>query len=246
MPGTTDVLFALVFAVLWPLWNHFIDWPRHLRAVAAGDPRARTRLYRQTILEQWALAAVAIALTVIYARSATTLGITAPAGWRLWAGIALPVAYGVLAVAQIRALRGRPAASLVRTRASLEPLRPLIPQTEGEFRWFVPLSITAGICEELLFRGYLIWMLTPWFGLFGSAVASAVVFGLAHSYQGGKFGTRAFVAGFVMTGLFLVTRSIIPGIVLHALVDIVGGYVGFMVLREPPAMNDAQPIARSA
>jgi len=57
MPGTIDILFACVFAILWPAWSYFVDWPRHVRAVASGDPMARTKFFRQTIVEQWALAA---------------------------------------------------------------------------------------------------------------------------------------------------------------------------------------------
>jgi membrane protease YdiL (CAAX protease family) len=110
----------------------------------------------------------------------------------------------------------------------------------------VPLSFTAGICEEILFRGYLIWMLTPWLGLLGAAAVSAVMFGLAHGYQGGKFGPRAFYAGFVMTAFVLATGSIIPGMVLHALVDLVGGYAAYMALRDTPANDGVANAARSA
>ena len=99
-------------------------------------------------------------------------------------------------------------------------------------RLFVPLSITAGICEEWLFRGYLVWVLQPWLGLLGAAAASMVVFGLTHGYQGGKFGTRAFAAGVVMGAFALVTRSIVPGMVLHALVDLGSGYVTHLAMQE--------------
>ena len=32
-----------------------------------------------------------------------------------------------------------------------------LPRTKKDSVWFIVLSISAGICEELLFRGYLIW-----------------------------------------------------------------------------------------
>jgi hypothetical protein len=238
MPNTTDLLFAAIFAVLWPLWNHLVVWPRHLRAVAAGDPRARPRLYRSAVLEQWLLTAVAVALTGIAGREPSTLGIVLPEGWRLWVGLAAPLAYGLLALGQVRSMLVSPQA-VASVRAKVLPLRPLIPQTPGEWQSFVPLAVTAGICEELLFRGYLVWVLTPSLGLLGSAGVSLVVFGVAHSYQGPAFAVRAFFAGLVMAALALATGSVIPGMLLHALVDLAGGYAGYLALREAPAQPAA-------
>jgi membrane protease YdiL (CAAX protease family) len=233
MPGIADLSFAFVFAVLWPLWNHFVDWPRHLRAIAAGDATARTRLYRRTIVEQWALTAVAVALTVMAARPVLTLGLVLPTGWRLGLGLALPLAYALLGFSQVGTIAARPKA-LAAVRRQVLPLRPLLPHTARDWRWFAPLAVTAGICEELLFRGYLVWLLTPWLGLGGAAATSVVIFGVAHGYQGVTFGVRAFLAGIAMAALALATGSVLPGMVLHALVDLVGGRAGYLAMREEP------------
>ena len=45
----------------------------------------------------------------------------------------------------------------------------------------MPLCFTAGICEELLFRGYLVWVLKAWIGLGAAAGVIMVIFGLAHA-----------------------------------------------------------------
>ena len=243
MPGTTDLLFACLFAVVWPLWNHFVDWPRHLRAVAAGDPTARTRIYRRTVAEQWALTAVAVALALIHARSFATLGLTVPTGWRLVLGVAVPVAYLLLAMAQLRSF-SKPEA-LAKVRDGVAPLKALLPHTAAEWSEFRPLAVTAGICEELLFRGYLVWVLTPMLGLLGAAGLSVAIFGVAHGYQGVQFAARAFLAGVVMGALALATGSVLPGMLLHALVDLVGGYAGYLVMRAEPeaAVRDEAPLA---
>jgi membrane protease YdiL (CAAX protease family) len=231
MPGILDLALVVLFAALWPLHAHFVVWPRHVRAVAAGDPRARSRMYARTIVEQWLLAAAALALCLRAGRSLGALGLHAPEGWRLVVGIALPLAYAVLMALQIPAIARSPA-TRARLRGKLAALKPLLPHTAGEMRLFVPLSITAGICEEWLFRGYLVWVLMPWLGLLGAAAASMVAFGLAHGYQGGKFGMRAFAAGVVMGLIALATRSILPGMALHAFVDLGSGYVTHLAMRE--------------
>jgi membrane protease YdiL (CAAX protease family) len=235
-----DVALVILFTAAWPLAEYFWLWPRHVRAVEAGDPAARSRAYARTLLEQWALAAAVMALTLGFARPLSTLGLRLPQGWRLGLGVTLPAAYLLLIVVQGRVLAARPGA-LAGLRKKLDPLRALVPHTPGEFRLFVPLSITAGICEELLFRGYLVWVLKAWIGLGAAVGASMILFGLAHAYQGYKFGVRAFFAGVVMGALALVTGSILPGMALHALIDLGSGWVMFSAFR--PVETASRPVA---
>jgi CAAX protease family protein len=229
MPNVLDVLLVVAFAVLLPMWSHFILWPRHVRAVESGDTRARSRIYVRTLFEQWALVAAAVALTVVGRRSFDSLWLVAPVGWRAWAGYALPLAYVALVLLQGRAIVANPAV-LARLREKLRPLRALIPHTPGEYRLFVPLAVTAGICEEFLFRGYLVWVLSYWMGVMPAAIVSMVAFGLAHGYQGGKFGFRAFGVGVVLGVMALVTRSVIPGMALHAAIDLGSGWITYVAM----------------
>jgi membrane protease YdiL (CAAX protease family) len=229
MPNVLDVLLMLAFAVVVPLWTHFVIWPRHTRAVDAGDTRARSRMYVRTLIEEWVPTLAAVALFVVNRRPFTALWLTAPAGWRAWAGFSLPLAYAVLVLLQGRAIVASPK-TLAKLRTKLQPLRALIPHTPGELRLFVPLGVTAGICEEFLFRGYLVWVLTFWIGLVPAAIVSMVVFGLAHGYQGGKFGFRAFGVGVVLGVMALVTRSLLPGILLHAAIDLGSGWITFAAM----------------
>ena len=230
MPGPLDVALVILFAAVWPLVEYFVLWPRHVRAVDAGDVNARSRAYTRTLWEQWLLAAAVVALMLRAGRPLSVLLIGVPHGCRLWLGVALPVAYGVLLVQQGRAIAGSPA-TMAKLRQTLKPLRALVPHTAEEYRRFVPLCFTAGFCEELLFRGYLVWVLQHWLGLWAASGASMVSFGLAHAYQGRQFGVRAFFTGVAMGVLALATGSLLPGMVLHALVDLGGGSITYMVMR---------------
>ena len=235
MPNLFDLALALLFAVIWPLYTFFIEWPAHKRRIEAGDPEARVRLYRKTFVQEWTVTLGILALTVWFARPVlTTLGLVVPHGWRLVLGIAIPVAYSVLLKLQLPAIVNNRIIR-ARLRERIAPLAPLIPTRPAEWQWFRPLAVSAGICEEIMFRGYLVWLLQTWLGLYGAAAVSVVIFGLAHGYQGGKFGTRAFLAGLGMQVLALATGSILPGIVLHALIDLGSGYVTYLVMSEPVA-----------
>ena len=68
-------------------------------------------------------------------------------------------------------------------RRSLGHADPLVPRTKGERRGVILLALTAGICEELMFRGFVIWyFLAFWpgtrFGVIFAIVASSILFGL--------------------------------------------------------------------
>jgi len=92
------------------------------------------------------------------------------------------------------------------------------------------VSVTAGICEELLYRGFLVWALQPWVGLGWAAAVSVIAFGAAHAYQG-KDVVRPTLAGLVPQGIALLTQSIPPGILVHAILDVMSGTSGYVIVR---------------
>lgn len=96
----------------------------------------------------------------------------------------------------------------------------MVPQTNLEVLIAVGLAITAGFCEEVIFRGYLqrqfsMWSKNAWAGI----VLSAMVFGGSHGYEGWK---RMIVIG-VFGAMFGIVahyaKSLRPGMMTHALHD---------------------------
>jgi uncharacterized protein len=88
------------------------------------------------------------------------------------------------------------------------------------------LSVTAGICEEVAFRGFLPWSILQIVQFFGGQwpfweglVISTVIFGFAHVYQGWKGVLQTGLIGAIMAGLYVWTRSLILPIILHMLID---------------------------
>jgi membrane protease YdiL (CAAX protease family) len=234
MPGAVDFAYLIFFSVVISLFEHYVWFPRFRAELALGNPRARLHAYRRTLIGQWAIALGAIAIWVRARRSAADLGFAAPAGWRLIVGLVIvAVAIGFV-LAQLRSVLRASPEELVAVRPKLERYEFLLPHTLVEFRWFSALSFTAGFCEELLYRGYFAWVLHFWLGWTGAVALGVALFGVAHSYQGRNGAIRATLAGVVMGALFLITRWLVPVIVLHALIDFGSGIVGFIVLRSVP------------
>lgn len=99
----------------------------------------------------------------------------------------------------------------------------LFPATRMERRWWVLVGLTAGICEEFLFRGFLLHYLhsSPWqLDLTLALLVSSFVFGLQHLYQGAKGVIASAVLGALFGLLFLLSGSLLLPILLHAALDL--------------------------
>ena len=109
----------------------------------------------------------------------------------------------------------------------------MMPVNKRELRWFtLGLSVSAGVCEELLFRGFIIGALGDSLGVIVSLLLSSLLFGLCHVYQGWMNVLRTSIIGLILGLIFTLTESLWVVIALHALVDIYGGIVGY-VLQKP-------------
>lgn len=247
MSGVLDLLFVVLLTVVLPLYAHFIDWPRLQRWLREIPDRARRRAYLGTMVQQWALVGIVALLWRRFGRSGADLRLVPPTGWRL--GLALGLV-ALLALQQIQTVRAvsRSARSRARVRHQIGAFAGIVPHTRAEAILSMPLALTAGICEELLFRGYLVWALAPWLTWWGAAAVAVVVFGLLHSYQGKKGIVRTGLVGLFMTLLVAVTRSLYPAMVVHALVDVGGLLACSIALREraPEGDEAAEPLPSTA
>jgi membrane protease YdiL (CAAX protease family) len=101
----------------------------------------------------------------------------------------------------------------------------LLPHDGRERFVWIFIAISAGICEEVTNRGYLQRQFGVLFGgsVFGIA-AQAVVFGLAHLYQGWRMVIVITLLGAMLGALAQWRRSLLPGVLEHSLQDLIGGF----------------------
>ncbi len=116
--------------------------------------------------------------------------------------------------------------------AAIRAMKLLLPQSLVEMAAFVLLSVTAGFCEELMFRGYLQRQFLALTQRPAAAVAlQALVFGAAHSYQGWKSAVTITVYGAMFGILALLRKSLRPGMLQHAMQDSFAGIAGSLLAR---------------
>ena len=225
-------LIFLVLGILLP-WRGF-ERMRHLMQLPEVSGRDRLKLYALTILFQWAL-------TLLVAWRAFARGLSleelAVRGGRSSSVLAVTVVGGGLVAAAHWANLRRMARS---NHPNLQRLRALgsrlFPRTPSETTLFILLAITAGLCEEFLFRGFVMAALyragaVNWLAV----VVSSAMFGVAHLYQGrgGSVGTG--ILGTIFALIRIAYHSLLPVVVWHAALDVVAGIAGTKFLTEAPA-----------
>lgn len=232
-------LAALLIAGL-PLYAA-VTYRRLLREIALGQPRARLLEYRLTIAVQWSLVAVALAAWFVGGRTAAELGLALPIAPRSLLGLGVTAAgLGFLGV-QWRAMQRLTPEREASLRAQLAPVADLLPRTAEEAAGFRQLAVTAGICEEILYRGFLIWYLASAVGSWPAAVIAGVLFGAAHFYQGAGGVLKTGGVGILTGVLYVATGSLLWPMVLHAGVDLQGGAIARRLLAAAPATAPVPP-----
>jgi hypothetical protein len=116
--------------------------------------------------------------------------------------------------------------------SSAKTVDSLLPQSLLEVLIWIGASITAGVCEEMAFRGYVQRQLHALSGNVGLAVlGQGLVFGLFHSYQGWTNVIVISVLG-VLYGVLAAWRgNLRANIITHAWTDVWEGWLKFVVWR---------------
>lgn len=217
------LLIFFVLGVIVP-WRGRAKLQR-LLAKPRVEPEERLSLYRSTIVFQWVATAAAAWRAWAHGFTAAQLGLALPGGFMLL-GITVSGAALITTLQWLNLRRlGRNASPLRRPLQALAER--ILPQSTRELIPFVALSVTAGLCEEFLYRGFAMAALGRT-GLPAGAVVlvSSIIFGLAHLYQG----RTGFVSTMMLGILFGTSRarigSLVPAIVWRMGVDLAAGIAG--------------------
>jgi membrane protease YdiL (CAAX protease family) len=100
----------------------------------------------------------------------------------------------------------------------------LMPTNRQELRYLIFLSFVAGICEEVVYRGFLFWFLNGYMPWWIAVVVANIPFALAHlTTTGYKNTLNAYVLALIFSAAYLLTGSLWLSILLHILVDVYSG-----------------------
>ncbi|MFZ0392835.1 MAG: type II CAAX endopeptidase family protein [Terracidiphilus sp.] len=108
---------------------------------------------------------------------------------------------------------------------AIHTLLRLAPASVSEITAWILVCAFAGFAEEIVFRGYLQRQFTAWGrgALWAGVVFSAILFGMAHGYQGARNMVLLSIFGALFSLLAIFRRSLRAGMIAHAWQDLIAG-----------------------
>lgn len=242
--GAGEIAIALLVIAYCVAAEPLVGYRLHrvMEREVADDPSRRRRGYGRLLALELILGGLALAVAVgLDGIGLGRLGLTRPhvTGSALLFGLGLGLAIAVC-VAVV--------ASTIAIWRIDQPLpvvggdrvRVMVPSRRSERVWFLVLSLAAGICEELLFRGLLPALLAAL--LHGPSVwlvvlLAAIAFGGAHAYQGTAGIAVTTILGALLGVIYLTTGSLFLVMLLHALIDARVGLLPARALARAPTVT---------
>ncbi len=205
------------YAVLVGPWLGRLSFQKARRRIQAGDRLAKVRFYREIVAEQVCTTGIVLWLWLSGAISAPSLGLNTPRHW-IWstAVVAALSSYLLWSSAKLRSK-----AEKIRQRYK-DSLATLFPDSNQDRRWFGGISIGAGISEELVYRGFLMYYVSanvPHVNVPEKVLLTSLIFGFGHLYQGWKGVLSTGLGGIIFALFYVLSGSLLPSAVLHAVTD---------------------------
>jgi membrane protease YdiL (CAAX protease family) len=215
-----------------PLAGHVLH--RRFEGRLRTDPGARRSFYVRLLILEWGLSLLALLVWLSAPGvDAGQVGLRWPQQWPGPVTGLVVVLVLLFVVVSTRALRSGAlleVAEPVRRAGEGRHAQPaahatlaLLPRSAGERRLFTLVGVTAGVCEEWLYRGFFLAVVAALAGglpIGLLVVVAAVAFGLAHAYQGPVGILTTGLLGGVMAALYLQTGSLLLPVLLHAAIDL--------------------------
>lgn len=222
------IVFFIYFLTFEPVFGRLM-FKGFLRRLAS-DPGEKLRYYRKALICSWLPAGIIALLVFTGNVGVEDLGIAwiRISGDRLgvWPAYGVLLLYGIFVLLYlyqiIMARISEPYRARLASVKVPEEAGKMLPGTEMEKRYWFFISTTAGLVEELIYRGFLLFLLGrlfPGIPFLVCILVSAVLFGLAHSYQGPAGVLKTGIAGLFFMLVYVSTGSLLPGILLHFLMD---------------------------
>ena len=203
----------------------FLSWFAAGRVKVTANPH-RVPMYLLTMFSEWLVFAYVVAgVRRRGAPISLVVGNRWSSGRQLLRDIGIAAAFWVISVG-ILALFAR----LLHIDSSSRTVQFMLPHGALELALWVAVSVSAGICEETIFRGYLQRQFIEFTrsALVGIVLA-AMAFGVGHSYQGWRLTILIGIYGLMFGVLAYWRGNIRPGMIVHAWQDSFSGILGSLL-----------------
>lgn len=224
----------IVFVLLYePIYGYY-DFQK-FKVNVITNPHAREKYYINSIVGLWAPTLYIILLVLFTELTFNQIGFTLPSiNTNVFGPIITYTVFaltGIYILAILYYMIGYHVSINIRTKLTEAKNREkekseylaIMPVSKREKKLWNYVSITAGLTEEIIYRGFLIFAFSYFFpnlSVWFVVIFASLLFGLAHTYQGLLSGVlRTAIVGLIFSVLYMGLNSIIPLILLHFLID---------------------------
>ncbi|MRX10654.1 CPBP family intramembrane metalloprotease [Pseudoduganella sp. FT25W] len=226
----TDLALAFYLVLVLPVMQLWRSTRKHGKIT-----RSRTQRYLGTIRT---VALTLIALVAVCwwnGHTPSDLGLAPPASgaaiWCLLLPLAgLPLMYYASKSREVKMAADKRAAMHAQVRAS-----DALPRTPAEFKLFLITTLFIGAGWELLYRGYLTLVLTPWLGTWGAVLLGGLAYGAGHGYANPRQLTTSIVTAILFSVAYVVTGNLWWLILVHIGIPLLSVISCYKILKPQPA-----------
>lgn len=225
----TFIILIIILTIFFPVFG-YNSIKKLKKSIAEGDLSKRIKFYHETILWSWIPLFLIFLLIPISGISLNDIGIkwihidtSSLTKWVVYPIIGLYILYLLYNIYTIIIFKSNKESRAKAAQSIPDDLKWLFPITQKEKRVWSLVSISAGITEEILYRGYLFYALAivfPILSLFDILLITTLIFGIGHIYQG-KEAIKSTILGLVFGIFYIVFDSVIPIIIAHIAQDLV-------------------------
>lgn len=223
------IVFLLTYE---PIYGYF-DYQR-FKARVRSFPNERVKYYSKVMLGLWIPAIVILSVTAFGPVTLKDIGLSGIAihttglgKWITYISLGLALFYLLslcyyIIGSKVSEKMQNNIAEIQKKQLETSTFADIMPVSKEDKKFWTYVSWTAGITEEIIYRGFLIYALSQLFpdlSIWFILVISSILFGLSHTYQGFPNVIRTTIFGFFFAVLYIGLGSIIPLILFHFFVD---------------------------
>jgi membrane protease YdiL (CAAX protease family) len=225
-PSIFDHFLVLLFGIALP-WFSGVRGQEQLKDIVFTK-EVRKQFYLSNSLVMCILALFTLGCWLLQKRSLSDLGFRSiQPGWLHWiATILLIVLFLIDLVYSFFFDKDRNT-----PQKNLDSKVPFLPKEYNELPYYTIMCVSAGVGEEILYRGFMVTYFIdpyevgfPWIAL----LLPALLFSLAHYYQGYLAVLKIFLLSVLFALVFIWSSSLILPIIIHFLIDFIGGWVAIV------------------
>jgi len=233
MTDIISIIFAAVLGIMYPAYLYINR--KKIRKIVR-DRKLKLNNYKTTLFLQWGML-ILVLLNLLYQKQPFSLiGLTLDLNTFFLTGMALIlVGVPILFFTQLKVTTD----SGQNIAEKIGETFTFLPANKKEYNWFLGLSVTAGVCEEILFRGFLFMILTGFMHYIPAIIVLNIAFGLLHVWSTPNNMLSAFFLGLLFSVVYMLTGSLILSILIHIVVDVYVGTLGYRTNKILQSVNSS-------